>query len=74
MSKKDRYKYDSKLSEIRAKYTYKCKCSHTFTIFPMEHLEYKNCNYCGRRVYTDPIKQREWELKDEFKRKLKVLL
>jgi hypothetical protein len=40
----------------------------------MEHLEYKLCSYCGRRVYTDPIKQKEWERKESFKAKLKVLL
>ena len=74
MSKKDRFKDDYKLSEIRSQYKYKCKCSHTFTIYPMEHLEYKICSYCGRRVYTDPIKQKEWERKESFKAKLKVLL
>ena len=74
MSKRDRFKDDSKLSEIRSNYRYKCKCSHTLFIYPMEHLEYKLCNYCGGRVYTDPIKQKAWEQKDDFKRKLKVLL
>lgn len=74
MSKRDRFKDDSKLSEVRSNYRYKCKCSHTIHIYPMEHIDYKICNYCGRRLYTDPIKQKEWEQKDNFKRKLKVLL
>lgn len=74
MSRQDRFKEDSKLSDIRSQYTFKCKCSHTFTIYPMEHLEYKLCNFCGRRVYVDPLKQKEWELKEEFKRKLRILL
>lgn len=63
-----------KMSDIRSQYTYKCKCSHTFTIFPMEHREYKNCNYCGRRVYTDPVKQEEWDKKEKFKNKMRGLL
>lgn len=69
-----RFHEDSKLSDIRRQYTYKCKCSHTFTIFPMEHLEYKLCNYCGSRVYVDPEKQKEWERKENFKKKLTILL
>lgn len=69
-----RYSNDEKLIEERNKYTYKCKCSHTFTIFPMEHKEYKICNYCKRRVYTNPEKQKEWEQRENFKRKLKILL
>lgn len=63
-----------RMSDEISKYTYKCKCSHTFTIYPYEHKEYKLCNHCKRRVYTDPEKQREWERKEEFKRKLKGLL
>lgn len=68
------YSNDDKMFELRSRYTYKCKCSHTFTIFPMEHKEYKICNYCKRRVYTDPEKQAEWDKRDEFKRKMKGLL
>ena len=74
MSKRDRFKEDSRLSEMRSNYRYKCKCSHTLFIYPMEHLEYKLCNYCGGRVYTDPEKQKEWERKENFKIKLKILL
>lgn len=58
-------KLGKKLDEA-FKYSHKCRCGHSLTIYPFEEKNKKICGWCGKYVYINET--------EEFKDKLRNLL
>lgn len=69
--------YTERLHEEASKYKYYCKCSHSVVIYPFEHRDNKECDWCHRLVFNDAEKQKKYDEKlkrEEFKLKMYKLM
>lgn len=57
------YEEDSKLFDQRAKYTVKCKCSHTTV---MAKTDRTICSYCGKWLYRTPEIEFKYRMKESL--------
>ena len=54
---------ERKLHDVLTEHRRKCSCGHTITTLPASkhHKEYIVCNWCGKKVFKDEEKQKEYE-------------
>lgn len=61
------FKEEIKLQEALTAHERKCSCGHTISTLPAakRHKDYVVCNWCGKKVFSDPEKQKEQNKKVE---------
>lgn len=64
MDKRKKYiDWYQRVDDVTAKLKKKCKCGHSKIVPYSSKYEYLICNWCGRRLYYDDEKQKEYDKK-----------